>query len=212
MVKCLHLNETVDIHEGSIICTDCAVVKDSYYVEDFRSAYSKSYTDIKYDTSLKGVILDRVNCSDYFTSDVEESLNNQKINKLDVKKVTSVIYNEVNKRESNLPLKTLMHVSGLRSKDIKSNTNIHTLDTGKLVDKYTSMLNLDFKTSTVIKEKIKNYMLTGYQPLTLIGGMIYLHCRDTKKLISMPIISSLIGISTISIQRFVKKHDLSQRT
>lgn len=31
METCLHINDITDIHEGTIICTDCGVIKDIYY-------------------------------------------------------------------------------------------------------------------------------------------------------------------------------------
>jgi len=55
----------------------------------------------------------------------------------------------------------------------------------KLLETYTSILGLKFGTYTVIKEKLINYKDTGYQPLTLIGGHIYLHCRENHIPISM---------------------------
>jgi len=113
-------------------------------------------------------------------------------------------------KKQHTPVKTLMNLSGLRSRHIKSKSKVHTLDLEKLLETYTSILGLSFETYTVIKEKIVSYKDTGYQPLTLIGGHIYLHCKQNHITLSMKKIAQVLGISSISIQRFVK-NDVSTR-
>jgi len=34
MNLCNHLNEIIDVREGTIVCTDCGIVKDLYYTNN----------------------------------------------------------------------------------------------------------------------------------------------------------------------------------
>jgi len=141
---------------------------------------------------------------------VENQLNQNRKKSVQLKKITSEIYSKINKENNILPLKTLMNISGLKSRDIKSFSNIQILNIEELLEVYTKMLSLDYKTYTLIKEQLKDYRQVGNQPLTVIAGLIYLHVRKTKKRISMKKIASITGISTISIQRFIK-NDVSKK-
>jgi len=203
-----HQNEVIDEHEGSILCRTCGLVKDCYYVNNSKDIFTDSTVKNSNPSSLAKTILDKIHCPEYLTKLIEESLSDDKPN---LKKVASVIYAKGHKEKIDIPLKTLMNVSGLKSRDIKSETDVHTLNIEKTLERYTKILNLNFKEFSLIKEKIKDYRITGYQPLTLIGGLIYIHCRKSEKRISMSKIAADIGISSISIRRFVKKHDVSSR-
>ncbi len=201
MDNCAHLNETLDSHENYFVCTDCGLVKDIQYVYEKNPFYQ--FEQNHYSPVVN--ILDKFNISEYYSKE----LNSKTFKKRGIKYLASQIYKTVNEDNSSLPLKSLMNVTKLKTNQIKSN-DIHILDIEKILEKYTTHLNLDFKTYTLIKEKIKLYLNTGFQPLSVIGGVIYLHCREHKKKLSMKTIASVLGISTISIQRFVK-HVFSSR-
>lgn len=203
MDNCNHSNEVIDSHEGYIVCTDCGLVKDKYYADEktfFNPPEENRHSDVV-------DILDKFNISEYYSKNV--TLKIPQKSRKSLQNLASEIYKTVNEDNSCLPLKTLMNVSRLKTRQIKSN-DIHILDIENILEKYTNHLGLDFKTYTLIKEKLSLYPNTGFQPLSLIGGVIYLHCYETKKKISMRKIASVLGISAISIQRFVK-HVFSSR-
>jgi len=200
---CEHVNEIIDEHTGDVICFNCGIIKDRYFQYNTKKLIIDNYKH----NPLVNDMLDKINFSEYFADDVNDKISNASSRNL--KRIASEIYKIVNEKNSCLTLKTVMNISGLKTNQIKSN-DIHILNVENVLEKYTSMLNIDYKTYTVIKEKIKMYKNTGFQPLTIVGGVIYLHSCEIKKKISMKKISSLLGISSISIQRFVK-HVFSSR-
>lgn len=204
MDDCSHLNEIIDCHEGNIVCTDCGLVKDSHFIEEKMSFQQSEH----HPNSFLDNILDKFNISEYYGNNITMKLLEN--SKKSLKHLASEIYKTVNEDSSCLPLKTIMNVSGLKTRQIKSN-DIHIVDIKKILEKYTSYLNLDYRTYTLIKEKVELYTNTGFQPLSLIGGVIYLHCRENNIRLSMKKIANELGISTISIQRFVK-HVFSSRS
>jgi hypothetical protein len=136
---------------------------------------------------------------------------NQQKNNLSVKKLASEIYNTVNKHNSTLLLKDILNFSHLSPTEIKSQ-DILLVNLSEILEKYTKKFNIDYKTYTVIKDKVDKFKNTGFQPLTIIGGIIYLHFLNIHKKVSMRKISEILGISSISIQRFLKyNHEISSR-
>jgi hypothetical protein len=82
----------------------------------------------------------------------------------------------------------------------------------EVLERYTTKFNMNFQTFTVIKDELNKFKNTGFQPLTIIGGLIYLHFLNIKKKISMRKISEILGISSISIQRFLRyNNEISSR-
>ena len=71
-------------------------------------------------------------------------------------------------------------------------------------------LNLNFKQFTLIKESIKDSN-NGFNPSTIISAHIYRFCRLNKLNITLKQISCITGISCMSIQRHMKKNELSSR-
>lgn len=203
MDVCHHSEEIIDEHEGTIVCTSCGLVKENFYYQDkIEPNRVKQNNFLVVDN-----FLDKFNFSEYFADDINKKVT--KSSNKNMKKIASEIYRTVNEENSCLPLKTIMNVSGLKTKQITSNA-IHIFNVEEILEKYTKLLGLDFKTYTVIKEKIITSKNNGFQPLSIVGGFIYLHCQETKKKISMKRIAATLGISSISIQRFVK-HEFSSR-
>lgn len=207
MNSCKHLDEIEDYHEGTIICKDCGLVKDSIFISQNISNI-KLLTPYESNTSILSNILDKINAPEYYSDEIASTMTHASSKNL--KKVTSEIYKKVNQNISSLPLKTLMHVSGLSTKQITSE-KIHIMKVDELCEKYLTIFGFDYNTCTVIKEKIKLHNHNGFQPLSIIGGIIYLHSVELKKKISMKKIASYLGISPISIQRFIK-HEFSSRS
>jgi transcription initiation factor TFIIIB Brf1 subunit/transcription initiation factor TFIIB len=215
MSLCLHTNEIIDHHEGTIICVDCGIVKDTYYD---CSAISKDTILQNHSSSQVENIVDQLHLPEEFIQVVENNIstsknknsliNNQRKNTLSVKKLASEIYNAVNANNSNLLLKDLMNFSHLSAPQIKSK-DILLVNLSEITEKYTKKFNIDYKNYTVIKDEVMKYNNTGFQPLTIIGGTIYLHFEKIGLEIPMCEIAKTLGISTASIQRFTKNNRIT---
>jgi hypothetical protein len=136
---------------------------------------------------------------------------NQRRRIFSVKKLATEIYNTVNDKNSNLLLKDISNFSHISPHQIKSK-NILLVNLEEVLERYTTKFNMNFQTYTVIKDELNKFKNTGFQPLTIIGGLIYLHFLNIKKKISMRKISEILGISSISIQRFLRyNNEISSR-
>jgi|LakMenE01Jun11ns_1017448.scaffolds.fasta_scaffold9932341_4 hypothetical protein len=217
MSGCSHTNEIIDHHEGTIICTDCGIVKDTYY------DIIVSKNDFLKRDSLGQIenIMDHLHLPAEFTELINNNLSksknknsrmvNQRRRIFSVKKLATEIYNTVNDKNSNLLLKDISNFSHISPHQIKSK-NILLVNLEEVLERYTTKFNMNFQTYTVIKDELNKFKNTGFQPLTIIGGLIYLHFLNIKKKISMRKISEILGISSISIQRFLRyNNEISSR-
>lgn len=200
---CGHLNHVIDEHEGSIVCIDCGLVmSDQIFLED-KKKNEQNDIDDKYKFKE---ILTRLNMSDDFI----HGLDIQK--KTNISKIASNLYLNINK-SSSVSLKEISSVTGVCEKQLNQKTKGHVtvLDKEKLLDKYCAQLNISFKNYTVIKETLNKLKISGHNPLTVIASCIYLFCKKNKIKVSMRNISQTVGISCISIQRYLKtiKNELS---
>jgi transcription initiation factor TFIIIB Brf1 subunit/transcription initiation factor TFIIB len=209
MTSCTHNNEIIDSHEGTIICTDCGVVKDPYYLCDYKN--NDSNIAINSSGQVEN-ILEQLNVPQQFNEIININLNstNYKSNSHpqkkthQINKVISEIYNTLNQDTSNILLKDIMNLSRLSTKQIKCK-DVSIVNIEQILEKYTKRFNINYKNCTVIKEEYLKYINTGFQPLTIIGGIIYKHLKEINSRRSMKYIAELLGISSISIQRFIKK-------
>jgi len=219
MASCLHFSEVIDHHEGTIICVECGVVKDVIY----ESINISKDLDLKKDSlcQVKN-FMEQLHVPEKFSELVSNNLSRSKdmnstmCNKrkriISVKKLATEIYNTVNSNNSHLLLKDVLNFSHLSTHQIKSK-DILLVNLSEIVERYTKKFNIEYKTYTVIKDKVEEFKNTGFQPLTIIGGVIYLHFLKDKKKISMRKISEILGISSISIQRFLKyNNEISSRS
>lgn len=197
---CKHINQIVDVHEGSYICTDCARVISDYFYEESYQRQDKNLIPSQNETSE---ILSRLNLPDSFKDYIEE---NQKpiCNKTNSIVNATNIYLTTNTNNSVVTLKEISAITGINGKKIAKN-KINIIDKHLLLEKYCTLLNLNYKTYTVIKEKLKTYQLSGHNPLTVVASAIYRHSKENKLKLSMKKISDTFGISSISIQRYLKK-------
>lgn len=200
---CEHLNHVIDEHEGSIVCIDCGLVMSNQIFCDDKVKYEPENSDDKYKYKE---ILSRLNMSDEFVP----QLNEKKNEKLSI--IASNLYININK-SSSISLKEISSVTGICEKQLNQKTKglITVLNKEKLLDKYCAQLNISYKNYSVIKETLNKLKLSGHNPLTVIASCIYLYCKKNKIKISMRNISQTVGISCISIQRYLKsnKNELS---
>lgn len=221
MSDCLHTEEIIDHHEGTIICTDCGVVKDPYYdatiqKDNFLKRDSlceiENFMDqLHLPSEFIELISSNLSKSKNKNSNSNSKMVNQRKRIFSVKKLATEIYNTVNDKNSNLLLKDISNFSHVAPHQIKSK-DILLVNLEDILERYTTKFNMSFQTYTVIKDELNKFKNTGFQPLTIIGGLIYSHFLKNRKKISMRKISEILGISSISIQRFLKyNNEISSR-
>lgn len=198
---CGHLNEVTDEHEGTIICIDCGLVLSNHFFFE-----ENKQSDNKNDKEAYKEILSKLNLSEMIADNLS-SLKNENMSS-----IASNLYLEINKN-SCISIKEISSVTGICEKKIslKTKGTINVLDKQKILEKYCKELDLSFKNYSVIKEIVNKTQLSGHNPLTVIASCLYLYCKKNSIKISMKKVSSVIGISCISIQRFLKsyKNELS---
>lgn len=200
--SCQHLNQVIDEHEGTYVCIDCAWVMSQHYSEEtYRNIYELQNFD--YDiNSETSEILSKLNLPDGLKIYIPSISLNKKTSTNTIDSATS-IYLKTNENESIVTLKEISAVTGIHPKKIaKNKTNI--LNKVVLLEKYCTLLGLDFKTYTLIKEKLRSCKISGHNPLTVVASVIYIHSKQHKLKLSMKKIAEQFGISPISIQRYLK--------
>jgi len=73
MESCQHLREVEDLHEGTIVCVDCGLVKDQYFTHNFSKDVLDQPAIASQSKCLSGTILDKVNLAEYFTDFIEKT-------------------------------------------------------------------------------------------------------------------------------------------
>lgn len=199
------MNEVVDEREGDVVCMDCGLVLSQYYVTQANTSFSGGNFLVE---EIKE-FLERLHFPQMFSEDV---LRNIKLAKKENTKKRSLVpyfvYKTLNELGFPISIKDISAVSGVSENDIyniqESNQSL-TLSPYALLEKYCKLLGLnDFKTYSVIKETLPTTD-TGHNPLTVIASTIYKHCKENGLKYSMKQIASTVGISSVSIQRYIKK-------
>lgn len=193
---CEHKNQVLDEHEGTYVCTNCAKVIDNYYTQTIKPCNNE-------------IMYIEKNTSNLISSEFASRLNipvlNVKDKQTELKSVSN-IYLEANKADFSVTLKEISAISGYSVKQIGKETKntVNLLNISSLLEKYCKLLDLDYKIYSVIKETIDTENISGHNPLTIVASHIYKFLKDNKQKISMKKICEIIGISSISIQRYLK--------
>jgi len=205
---CSHEHTIIDEREGCYVCTTCGLVIDSYYVGSSEKKYDAINEESRYWLEETRDILDRMNIPHRFAADIVRSFE-QQCEKKSRKNLLSCAYSVLNNKGICISLVELSNVSAcpkskiLDNKSKYENVNVE-INKSELVDKYCAMLNIDFKTSSLIKDKMKSIVKAGHSPTTIVAGCIYIICKQTNRKISIKKISECASVSPISIQRFIK--------
>jgi transcription initiation factor TFIIIB Brf1 subunit/transcription initiation factor TFIIB len=204
---CKHLNEIIDVHDGTTICTDCGlVIYESMFIEkDYGKKELYTCNDIEEIKEL----LERLNFPTSFAYDIFENVKKSLESHKSIKKylIPFIIYQTLNEKGYPISIKDISSVCGISDNyiyDMQKNSQSIILNHHSLLEKYCSILKLNYKTYTVIKELIPN-LNTGHNPLTVIAATIYRYCKENKIKYSMKYIANTIGISPVSIQRYIRK-------
>jgi transcription initiation factor TFIIIB Brf1 subunit/transcription initiation factor TFIIB len=201
--------ELIDIHTGDIVCSNCGKVLDiNFQQQNKEEVFNYNLNEQK---DIEN-ILDQLHLPesyvDFVIDNYKKKFRNKK-NMNTIDKISTCIYSTINTYDNCISLRSLSNITKREPKHIKSNIKLHNTD--ELANKYLIQLNISYKDQSVIKSEIKKYINTGYNPLTTIAGIIYNYCRRNKINHSISHISKIIGISPISIRRFLN-NELSHRS
>lgn len=205
---CARASEILDMREGHYICTECGLVLDSYFQDSdqFNIFETKCETPNKWVEQVND-ILDRLNIPICYTKHILNHFETKYHRKCE-KNLFDAIYTVLNNFNISITLNELANVTAYPKRKINGTnvleiTNI-SVDKCALVDKYCALLNLDYKTATVIKDRLHKIRKAGHSPTTIVAGVIYSVCKDLNHKITIKKISSYTSVSAISIQRFIK--------
>lgn len=211
---CSAESEILDVRDGHYVCTACGLVLDSHYQDVSQFPVFEQDVEIpnKWNEETKD-ILTRLNIPTCYAAHILNHFE-KKYDKKNQKNLLDSIYTILNSLNISITLNELSNVTACHKSKINGNnvteiTNVAVDKTG-LVDKYCALLELDFKTETVIKERLKKIKKAGHSPTTIVAGVIYSVCKDLNLKKSIKQIAAFTSVSPISIQRFVK-YEHSQR-
>lgn len=202
---CDHTESVIDEHVGDVICTQCGVVLDRYFIRSFSDKNEVTIRPPDNESNILKDLLTHLHLPlESYYENISKTLNKSQNKRSKMQKVVSEIYKEANKNRSSVSLKELQNLTGLKSKQITSN-NVQIVSVENFLEKNYLYFDLTFEDFTLIKELLhscKNN--TGHQPLTIVGGLFYHYLnKQKKKKTSMSKVASILGINPVSIQRFV---------
>ena len=197
----MHTNKVTDEREGQIVCVDCGLVlTDKIFLE-----YNQFSNDEHNNLSNKVKdILEKLNLPYCFVSDIVRkylSLQHKKF------LLEYVVYLTLHESGFPISIKDISSVTGIshsRIYDLQENDQSICLRPQDLLEKYCTLLQLDYKTYSLIKKELIPEIQTGHNPLTVIAATIYTFSKKNKLKLSMKQIANVVKISSVSIQRYIK--------
>lgn len=209
---CEHKIEAIDSREGHTVCISCGLVLSESLFCHNEMSFPLSHGNQKWQEKAKD-LLDRINIPTRFSENIVKYFETNYAVKNETNFLFSV-YSVLNKQLGFvITLKDLAYLAHSKPQKLFSQqpeNEIINIEKNDLVDRYCTLLSLSFEIKTLIKEFISEHYQSGHTPLTVIAGSIYLICKKQKLKITAKKIASVVGVSPISIQRFVK-HVGSQR-
>ena len=214
-IICFHKNKITDVHEGNDVCVECGLVLTSCFIEEVNFTPNPEQL---INENLKEQILEflsRLNISEIYAFEIYQfyrSKNKQKkyiSNKDYLSNIIFAIYSVLNKHNIYFSLKEMSNISGVDTKKIflsQSFNDTINISLHDLLEKYVSILNLNFKAYSVIKENLPNTPKSGHNPYTIVASEIYKYCKNNNLKISMKFIAKGFSINPVSIQRYLKNN------
>lgn len=203
-IDCCHLVEILDERNGDIICSLCGLVLDRFYVGSITEDYDSCDT-------LEWIIdlLDKLQLPQVFSKDIFNKFQPHDEKGMPDKTRKSMLcyyaYLVLNDNKIPVSIKDISACSGISTDDIyKHQQSVVFLDFNELINKYCSILEIPYQDCNVIKSNFPE-LLSGHNPLTVIGANIYTYCKEKKIKKTLKEISDKIGISSVSIQRYLKQ-------
>lgn len=217
--SCQHLTQIEDFHEGTIVCSLCGLVLSPLFIDQITQLSDSCHDSSTKNFSLTEIrnLLDRVHISTCFATQIDAHLK-KNFTTISKKAIVYSIFKILNELDIPISMKELSHACYMNKKMLhqaqSENDFIH-INFLDIVEKYAKLLNLNFKTITLIKETINKCPMSGHNPNSILASTIYQVCKLTKQRISIKKVSEVTQVSCVSIQRYNKfynlKNDCSQR-
>ena len=207
---CNHLNEIIDENRGDIICTDCGLVLSDKLFINYKGNEENKNTSI--DGNEINEYLEKLNLPTCFSSKILDNYKKTRNGKRKKKELLPyTIYKCLNDEGFPISMKEISAVSGFTDSKLYSmQEEAIILKPCQLLEKYCKILGLDYSTYRVIKTALPTSKLTGHNPLTIVGSVLYAYLKKHKpRKFPMKTIAKVVNTSCISIQRYLKNNELS---
>lgn len=199
---CQHLSLIEDHREGQIVCCNCGLVTSPLFLNQIYNVRPNVFqedvlTEIQH-------LLDRIHVPICYGNQIE-SYYSKNFTTKSKNSIVFAVYKVLNELGIPISIKEISNISSVNKKSLnraQNENNFVILDSTALVEKYSKMLGLSFKTTTVIKNNLTTLPISGHNPNSILASTIYQVCKKLKKKISIKQISLITNVSCISIQRY----------
>jgi transcription initiation factor TFIIIB Brf1 subunit/transcription initiation factor TFIIB len=214
---CVHKNVVEDYKEGSIICSDCALVVDErIFVPTFQPKLRRKLSDN--DVFLADVC-DRMHlphhildcCIDYYNKlKLETAIIANKFKPEEV--AAYVLYQILIQEDAPRTIPTIEHYTGIHrhtlwkieSTQALNDTNV--LEACALIEGYCAMLGLAFYHATILKTITSRIHDFGaIHPNSLCAVVIYLYCKQQNLGPTMRKVCEICYVSSPNIHKLIRR-------
>lgn len=225
MDNCQHLSLVIDEHEGTEICIDCAkVVSDLICMPAVQldQQFECSVEPEKEICLLKKTFLESISALNLSYSLVDKCLNEYKkicsIEKCKKDLAAYVLYYVLLKSDTPHSIKEITAVTGISTNIIwkiqselqqtKVSSHSYSLQPIDLLNRACTYLNMNYTDVKRIQSRLNKLKQKNFNPATVVGAHIYKYCKENNlKQITLKEVSKTVGISVMSIQRYLKRNE-----
>lgn len=209
---CPHFNEIIDQHHGDYICSDCGLVLDKIYSSFNINLFSHDWGEKKNMVEEIKDVLERLQLPTSFANMIFNNFSNQcptNERMTDLKKRVLMgisTYEVLNENDIPISIKDIACAIQVSTEDMfHYQKKPIAINWEEMLSKYCTLLGVGYPDYVVINRRIKeNKVLSGHNPITILGGYIYMYVKEQKLKISLKQISDTLSISGVSIQRYIK--------
>ncbi len=213
---CDHPQVIEDYHEGTTVCTHCGLVLDVIRLPSYRSEKNYDF-EKKLNTQgflenvceKAGIPHSILEYTAWYATNIENQLKHEKIVKNGI--ISFALYETLLRFQiprspqeisffTGIPTSTLWFIEKkLSSSVIKSSPQDY-------VERFTSLLGLDYTHNSTIKTIVSNlYGMGDVRPACLIAVVIHLFCKEKKIKKTVKEICESCGVSSASMYKIMKK-------
>ena len=200
--SCQNITFFDDYCEGNVVCYSCGLVTSPLFLNQINSvSHVNQETNILSDIQH---LLDKIHVPICYGNQIESYYCKNFTTKSKTSLVFA-IYKVLNDLEIPISMKEISNVSSVDKKclnRVQHENQFINFDSNAIVEKYCVMLGLNFKTITLIKNKINSLPISGHNPNSILASVIYQICKEQKIKISIKHIAEITSVSCISIQRY----------
>ena len=215
--ECSHCN-VVDNWEDESVCTDCGLVllTQAYSTANWTSAkpYTSSNSIHEYIKDVgenaciaESVIIHATNYYDQIRSTLVKTFQDKHI-------AAYALYESLNKFEVPRLVEEIEYYSGVKLQklwEIETSLILETPlnDPKHYVHRYCTMLNFSYADQMFVRDVVERIQtdlpLGNLRCNCLVAVIIYLHCKETKKKITLRKICEICSISATSVHRVIRQ-------